>query len=140
MLNIRVTRKSGQVVATVIENYKYDGDRTVENRNNWKTLAAAEAVAAALGEAYVATDSGAHVSPRYDVITRPQVGDKVSYAFNGDSYPCGTITKMSAGPTYRRIETSTGKIFWRRRQSGAWVNDGTWSLVVGHINKRNPEF
>lgn len=128
---------------------------TFENRNDWKSYAAAEEVATALNKKagkvqYIATDSGPYVSPRYDVMELPKVGDAVSYAFNGDYYPCGKIKSMSPGPGFRRIVAGpdfTGKdrVFWRRCQNGeavggAWVNAGTWSLVPGTIEKRNPEF
>lgn len=138
MLNIQVVRSFGKVVsAQVIENYDYSTG-FAENRNDWKTFEAANEVAAALGSDYIATDAGPCVSPRYDVIKLPQVGEAVSYAFNGDSYPCGHITKISKSK--RRIETSEGKIFFRRKLSGAWINNGTWSLIGGHVEKRNPHF
>jgi hypothetical protein len=121
-----------------------------ENRNDWRTMAAAEEIAAALGHDYVATDAGPHVSPRYDVVRLPFLGDPVSYAFNGDSYPCGKIVRISKGPEYRRIEahedatvgnpTPRKHVFWRRGRTGSWVKDGTWHLTAGHVSRRNPEF
>lgn len=111
---------------------------TIENRNDWKTFDAAKEVAAALGEGFIATDAGSHVSPRYDVTELPKVGDKVSYAFNGDSYPCGTVTAIS--PSLKVITTSEGKKFYRVRETGSWRNAGTWSLVSGHCYKQNPSF
>jgi hypothetical protein len=62
----------------------------------------------------------------------------VSQEFNGDAYPCGEIVKISA--SLKRIETSDSSVFWRRRKSGTWVNDGTWSLIPGEHYKRNPSF
>lgn len=141
MLSIKTTRDTAGklLTATVVPGY----DPAAENRNDWKTFEAADEVAKALGSAYIATDAGPYVSPRYDVIALPQVGDDVSYAFNGDSYPCGKVTKVSAFP-HRRIEArdEAGRacVFYRRKQTGAWVMDGTWSLQAGHVNKRNPEF
>jgi hypothetical protein len=112
------------------------------NRNDWKTYQRVEDIAKRLTEAtgklYLPTDAGAYVSPRYDVIEAPQVGDEVSYAFNGDYYPCGTIASISS--SYRKIVTSEGDTFWRRRHSGTWLKDRTWALIPGHINKQNPEF
>lgn len=29
---------------------------------------------------------------------------------------------------------------YRRRQSGSWIEGGTWFLVRSHVSKRNPEF
>lgn len=113
------------------------------NRNDFKTFQAAEIVAAEAtalgGDAYMAVDSGPNVSPRYDVIRAPALGDKVSYAFNGDYYPCGEITRIS--PSGAVITVSEGgKRFHRRGLSGAWVNAGTWCLVPGHISRLNPSF
>jgi len=90
------------------------------------------------GRLYIATDAGEWVSPRYDVVESPSVGDEVSYAFNGDYYPCGVITSISK--SLKLITTSTGRKFYRRRESGSWINNGMWSLVSGHHSRRNPEF
>lgn len=113
-----------------------------ETRNDWGSLDRASVVAIELSDAtgthYVAIDAGPTVSPRYDVIDMPTVGAKVSSAFNGDYYPEGVIVKISA--SLRRIVTSTGKVFFRRGQSGAWIEGGTWSMVAGHVDRRNPSF
>jgi len=90
------------------------------------------------GTLYIATDAGEWVSPRYDVVAAPVVGAEVSYAFNGDYYPCGVITAISK--SLKIITTSTGRKFYRRRESGAWINNRTWSLVSGHHSRWNPEF
>jgi hypothetical protein len=90
------------------------------------------------GANFIPTDAGRSVYPRYDVIELPKVGDKVSYAFNGDYYPCGEIKSIS--PSLRIITTTTGRKFYRRGRSGAWVNNGTWSLIPGHVSRKNPEF
>jgi hypothetical protein len=114
----------------------------IETRNDWKTMERAEQVAAELSESLgylcIATDAGGGVSPRYDVIMCPRVGDEVSYGFNGDTYPCGVITKIS--DSLRKIETSEGNTFWRRRDSGKWLYQKTWSLIRGHSTTRNPHF
>lgn len=117
-------------------------DDRYQNRNDWKTMARAEEVAAQLTEStdklYIAIDSGPNVSPRFDVIDAPVIGMKVSKAFNGDYYPEGEITKISK--SLKRVETSTGAVFYRRRQSGAWIEGGTWGMVEGHVSRLNPSF
>lgn len=127
----------------------YEGAREhgkIECRHDWRTFERAEQVAKELNEnstiwhRYLAVDSGAHVSPRYDVVERPVVGDAVSYSFNGDTYPDGTITKIT-GKNFRIVTTSTGSVYYRRKLSGSWVKKGgTWSMVKGHRNERNPSF
>ena len=90
------------------------------------------------GELYIAIDKGRHISPQYDVTRAPAVGDKVSYAFNGDYYPCGEIVRIS--PTMKKITTSTGDTFYRLRETGSWKMHKTWSLINGHHDERNPSF
>jgi len=88
---------------------------------------------------YLAVDAGPSVSPRYDVIEAPKVGDLVSRYFNGDAYPAGKIIKMSEN--LRRIETDDGTVFWRRQQTSSWIaTGGTWAMASGHRNDRNPHF
>lgn len=150
MHTFQVSRQDGKIVTACPVVAKDHLDPTHENRNNWKTFDAAKEVAAALGAGWIATDAGPYVSPRYDVIDLPKVGDAVSYTFNGDSYPCGTIKSISPGPGFRRIVAGpdfTGKdrVFWRRCHDGeptggAWINEKTWSLISGHHERRNPEF
>lgn len=119
-----------------------------ENRNDWRTMERAEQVAKELNEAavqtvaqpYIATDSGPHVSPRFDVVKRPMPGDAVSYTFNGDYYPDGYIVKVS-GKDFRIVTTDTGSRYYRRKQSAGWIKTGgTWSLVPGHRTEWNREF
>ena len=114
----------------------------VQNAWDWKTMQDAEDVVMLLNlhndEQYLAVDKGPSVSPRYDVVHMPQVGDAVSYGFNGDYYPCGKIASISK--TLKKITTTEGKEFYRRRQTGSWVMNGTWSLVHGTIDERNPHF
>ena len=118
-------------------------------RHDFGSFADAQAVAdelngfpslniAPFGDKYIAIDCGRCVSPRYDVVEKPAKGDKVSYAFNGDYYPCGEITSISK--TLKRIKTTTGATFYRVRQTGSWKMNKTWSLVAGHHDKRNPSF
>lgn len=125
---------------------EFPEDRTnFQNRHDWKTFERAMIVAQRLNDnssiptPYLAIDNGGNVSPRYDVIERPQIGDKVSYAFNGDYYPDGKIVNISA--SLRIVTTDTGSKYYRRGQTGRWVKSGgTWSLVQGHRNDKNPSF
>jgi len=99
-------------------------------------IAAAET--AATGKLHIACDHGAHCSPRYYTAEVPFMGDAVSYAFNGDYYPCGFVASISK--TLKKITTTEGQTFYRRRNTGSWVMSGTWSLVGGHIERQNPHF
>ena len=90
------------------------------------------------GEHHMAVDRGPSTLPRYTVIRTPQVGDLVSRAFNGDYYPDGVIARIS--PTMKVITTDTGTRFYREGQSARWVAHGTWTMVRGHRNERNPSF
>lgn len=112
-----------------------------ETRNEWKTFERAEQIAkelTAVAGHWIATDAGAHTYPRYDVSLAPMIGELVSCSFNGDSRPCGIITSVSK--TLKKVVTSDGSKFYRRRQSGAWIKNGTWSMISGHHNQRNPSF
>lgn len=144
MLRIETTRDAkGKVLTAKVLPEETGWKQGHENRNDWKTFAAAEEIAKVLGAEFIATDAGEWVSPRYDVQRLPKVGEKVSYTFNGDTYPCGIIESVSKAAGHRRIvadENGTKHVFWRRRLSGSWVKDGTWSLTGGHINERNPSF
>lgn len=114
------------------------------SRWDFDSFAKAEQIAAGAtkvtGELHVAVDSGPYVSPRFDVVRAPAVGDKVSYGFNGDYYPDGVIVSVGSG-VQMVVKTSTGQTYRRRRQTGSWRQaGGTWSLVQGHIDERNPSF
>ena len=117
-------------------------DPAWQNRWDWKDFETVERLAlymtAATGKTYLPADRSASVSPRYDVIEAPKVGDPVSYGFNGDYYPCGYITRITKG---WRVYTSEGKTFNRRKNSAGWTMvGGTWGMVAGHIDERNPHF
>lgn len=120
------------------------GTCTLQNRNDWDSFATVTKIAAELTDAYegnrvfLPTDAGPSCSPRFDIVEAPKVGDKVSYAFNGDCYPDGVVTKISAN--YRFIYTDCGHKYLRRKQTGGWVRGGTWSLVSGHHFEQNPSF
>lgn len=135
---IYVTRNAEGRIAEVTAEHS----PKAECRWDWNTFEAAEAVAKEAteltGRLHIATDATASVSPRFDVIEAPTVGAEVSYSFNGDYYPCGKIARISA--SLRVIKTDAGKTFFRRKMTGAWVMDGMWSMVAGHINRRNMEF
>jgi hypothetical protein len=118
-----------------------DYDRA-ESRHDWASYEEVQALAMFVtvteGTDYIGIDNGNHVSPRFDIIEPPKINDEVSYAFNGDCYPCGTIERITKGGM---VITSTGKRFNRRKLSGAWIMvGGTWSLVQGHHSEQNPSF
>lgn len=116
------------------------GINTMDDANKLADLCNADKVNS---RTWIATDAGEWVSPRYDVMHIPSIGDDVSYAFNGDYYPCGKVTKITTAP-YRKIEATdkNGKVcvFWRQRQSGCWKYNKTWNLIAGVHKKLNPEF
>lgn len=72
----------------------------------------------------------------WTVFRHPQIGDPVSKYFNGDCYPEGEIVKISA--TGKKVTTSTGEVFWRKKGTAAWLANGLWSMVMGHREERNP--
>lgn len=113
----------------------------VVSRHDFNSLQDAQDVVIAFegtGVVLMATDAGEWCSPRFDIIEAPKVGDAISYAYNGDYYPCGHIATISK--TMKRIVSTEGHIFTRRRLTGAWLRDGMWTMVSGHVNKWNPEF
>lgn len=117
-------------------------DRSWTHRWDWKSyemvVTLAKYVTAMTGNVFLPIDQGEHRGPRFDVMRAPAVGDEVSYGFNGDYYPDGTITKISK--TWI-ITTSTGKTYRRRDQTSGWYQPGgTWRLVAGHVDERNPHF
>ena len=108
-------------------------------RHDFNSLEEAQEAAARITNGnFIGIDSGRHVSPRFDVARMPQVGDDVSYGFNGDAYPCGQVKSISK--SLKVITTTTGDKFYRRKLTGTWKKNGTWSLIKGHVDKRNPSF
>ena len=111
-------------------------------RHDFKSMDQASEIAKSAtevtGKLYLPVDAGSGVWPRFDVIEAPAVGDEVSYAFNGDYYPCGTIKSISA--SFRLITTTEGQKFYRRRESACWKYNGVWSMVDGHRKELNPSF
>lgn len=141
MIYIKVQNGRPVEVATSITNEQHR-DPQWESRWDWKDMDTVESLAryltAMTGEIYLAADRGPAVAPRYDVIHAPKIGDPISYGFNGDYYPCGTVVKITKG---WRITSSTGKVFNRRKESGGWTMvGGTWGMVAGHVEERNPHF
>lgn len=113
-------------------------------RHEMKVMADAERIAkeatTVTGFAHLAIDNGPGVWPRFDVMVPPRVGEEVSYGFNGDYYPDGEIVHVTPG-TFKQIKTSTGSTYYRRKETGGWRKQGgTWWLVPGVHNERNPEF
>ena len=142
------TQRIGQVLKVLEITDRYDGTRADraeftyrgELFTMWDAEKLAEAATRDMGEAYLAVDNGQNVSPRFDVIRAPRVGAPVSMAFNGDYYPCGTIEKIG-GSNFKTIYTTDGTKFNRRRQTGTWVRKGgTFCMVAGHRDERNPSF
>lgn len=123
---------------------KFDGvdyDR-VQDAWDWKSFEEVRSIAmyltAITGRTYLGVDNSESVSPRFDVIQAPMIGDPVSYGFNGDYTPDGVVVKISK--TYQ-VTTSTGSVYRRRGLRGSWMKaGGTWGLVRGHIDERNPHF
>lgn len=108
--------------------------KSYEQAQAW--AAAINAKFAATGDTYIATDAGPNCFPRYDVQRVPAVGDEVSYAFNGDSYPDGTVVRVSK--TFKIVVTSTGHYYHRVKLTGGWRRSKTWWLQQGHHREQNP--
>lgn len=116
---------------------------------DWSDFLTVELIAnelsAATGRDFLPCDRGDHVSPRYDVIEAPKLGDDVSRGFNGDYYPVGKVTRIT-GAGRRIIETKdergTVRKFYRVKLSAAW-REGKGSpfcLVPGVRSEWNREF
>ena len=105
--------------------------------HDFKSVEQAEEVANAAsvfaGIEYLPTESNGY----FEVIEAPKRLEPVSYYFNGDAYPCGYIKTISK--TLKKIITTEGKVFYRRKRSGCWMM-GPWSMIYGHYNERNPHF
>ena len=114
-----------------------------ECRTSWNTLEdaqfAADFATVFMDVPFLAIDNGEYVHPRYDIIMAPQIGDEVSYSFNGDTYPAGKIVTISK--TMKRITTDEGVIFYGNPETGTWKRTGgTFFLVKGRIKELNPCF
>lgn len=110
---------------------------------------AARKLTESYGVPFWAEDRGEWCHPRLAVMRAFQIGEPVSYGFNGDSYVAGRISGFSgAGDDvigYRIITVEApGGLktrYYRRKLTGSWVNEGgTWTLQHGWHNDRNPHF
>lgn len=144
-----IHRKNGlptQVLSHSDFHDKYRTDAAIEwgttdgwsSRWDWKSLEEVETLAryltAMTGKIFLGVDKSESVSPRFDIIEAPKVGDPVSYAFNGDCTPCGHVERITKN---WMVITTTGRRF--NRKAGGWLQvGGTWSLVTGHFEERNP--
>lgn len=135
-------------VANTLRKGEVQWARTIKD-TGWRsskefaTYADAKKIAAYLtfltGDTYIGADNeSGSAEAEFKVIKAPSVGDEVSKSFNGDSYPCGVITKIT--PSWI-ITTSTGAKFRRYGESGAWREQGRgfW-MIYGHVDERNPHF
>lgn len=138
---LRTDDGPGQMIRVTDQSVDHnDPKKIVLCRWDFKTFERALEVANAASrltrKPLIATDAGSGTTPRYDVIFAPQVGDVVSKSFNGDSYPAGTITRISK--SLKRIETDKGIKFYRRRETGSWF-DGPYAMIQGTHNERARE-
>jgi hypothetical protein len=143
---MRVYFKNELPICVSDERVKYEPKNftdfdTIKDRWDWTSLQEVQGIAKRLtaitGRDYLGVDSGPDISPRYDIIELPKIGDAVSYGFNGDYYECGIITRITKK---FMVSTSAGKKFNRRKESGQWIMiGGTWSMVKGTVNRTNME-
>ncbi len=139
--DIQVTENHLEVLRSALD--QPHSARTAPCYYSVRTFEAAEELARLLttdDQTWMAADAGQGCYPRFTIFRMFRMGEDVSYGFNGDSYPCGIITKIGAG-RQARITTSTGKTFNRCRLTGRWAAPGgTWTLCRGHEYKQNPSF
>ena len=116
--------------------------------SDMKSFEEAEVIAIKLteltGETYLAFDNGSGTSHRYGVMVPPKVGDDVSFGFNGDYYPCGKVVRITPGwRIYTEDPSTSGTrskcMFNRKGKTSGWkMKGGTWGLVKGIHDERNP--
>lgn len=137
---IYIKFKNGLPVEISNSSPKGNLDPSWQSRSDWESFEQVQTIAAYVtamtGDLHVPSDRGSGCWPRYDVVRAPKVGDEVSYTFNGDTYPDGTVIKVTKT---LQVKTSTGKTYRRYKNSGTWKNNA-WSLVGGHIFEQNPHF
>lgn len=125
------------IIVTAISDEYQHGEGWVY-RHSFKsfeeTTRVADAASNFAGIDYIPTESNGY----FEVVVAPKVNDPVSYAFNGDYYPCGYIKSVSK--TMKKITTTDGGVFYRKRNSGTWLKHKTWSLIDGHHSELNPHF
>jgi hypothetical protein len=132
--------KEYQADGKVIE---YDCFKELRRLNSLEeAITLAKQVSELSGVFYIPCDEGEHCSPRFGILKAPTIGDDCSYAFNGDYYPCGKIVRIT--PSFRIItkdDKGHEHTFFRKGIRSNWVmKGGTWSLVQGIIDERNPSF
>jgi hypothetical protein len=129
----------GQPTEVVTTFEKIGPSTNFTNRTMWKDASYVHELCTKLnekfGDKYMVISTNFAIGNKMDIILKPQIGDEVSRAFNGDIYPCGTITHISK--TMKKITTSHGTTFWRQGDSGCW-RDMPWSMVPGHRYEQNP--
>lgn len=64
----------------------------------------------------------------YRVVIAPKSGDLVSSVLSGIETPAGIIVKVS--PSYNRIVTDSGRVFFRHSNSCRWMCDNEALIVV----------
>lgn len=132
-----VTRNAeGQITSVSTES-----SREAESRWDWKDFATVEAVAAeaslVTGKVFLPVDSGNGVSPRFDIVEAPKVGDFVSYGIGSDRYPDGEIISISA--SYKTVKTAANT-YRRRKNTASWRNGSSCSMIPGFQDYRDPSF
>jgi hypothetical protein len=90
------------------------------------------------GDIYFVNHEPSWVCKKWVVHEAPKVGEFVSYAFNGDYYPDSKIVRVSK--TMKVVTTESGKKYYRKGESAAWVLHGTWSMLKGYHDRLNPHF
>ena len=93
---------------------------------------------AVTGRLYIASDLGPCVSPRFDVVEAPRVGDAISRSFNGDSYPDGHIVAVS--DSLRVITSSSGRKYYKQGARASWkLAKSCFYMIAGHVSEYNRE-
>ena len=124
--------------------FSRDAKNGWQTRNDWTSFqqvcTIAQYLTAMTGKQYLGADAGSSTSPRYDIIEAPKVGDPISYGFNGDYYPDGSVARIT--PNWMIVSTTGSKYNRSRQGAGPGWNKvgGTWSMVSGHVDERNPSF
>ena len=150
---VAVTDESPYTGTPKLKEFDVEYDQAVDMRgSDMKSFEEAEKYAEACtkltGETYLAFDNGAGTSHRYGIMVPPKVGDDVSYGFNGDYYPCGKVVRITPGwRIYTSDDTKSDAsnrkhlMFNRKGKTSGWkMKGGTWGLVKGIVDERNPSF
>lgn len=73
------------------------------------------------GQQWIAYDDGEWTSHRFGIMEPPKVGDEVSYGFNGDYYPCGTIAKITKAGVSRLAKAKSSTVVIKSVRAGLWL-------------------